>query len=140
MIDNVDDIIDDYEGMFGMNTSSPEEFVATAGEPFDLTTGPISSEGAIIEALHTIYDPELPVDIYELGLIYEIDIKSDGSVNIEMSLTAPNCPVAGEMPNQVARTVAEVFGVGEVEVRLVWEPMWTPDRMSDDAKLILNVY
>lgn len=133
--------MNDYNDyIFNGDVAISEEFVATAGTPLDLTTGSIATEEDIIMALHTIRDPELPIDIYELGLIYEINIKSDGSVDIEMSLTSPGCPVAGEMPGEVARTVAAVFGVGEVTVKLVWDPMWTPERMSDDARLIVGFY
>lgn len=136
----------DYHGMDGMFPMHGEpdeditsgEFKATAGEPFDMTTGCAASEEAIIEALHTVYDPEIPVDIYELGLIYEINQGDNGSVDIKMSLTSPGCPVAGEMPGEVARAVADVSGVGEVTVLLVWDPMWTPERMSDDAKMVLD--
>ena len=93
----------------------------------------------MIEALHTVYDPEIPVDIYELGLIYEIDIKGDGDIFVLMSLTAPGCPVAGEMPGEVAEAVAKVEGTGQVTVRLVWDPPWTPERMTEDAKLALGM-
>lgn len=134
-------MINEYN-IFGYDTdsSTDTEFTAIAGEAFDLTTQSIASEEDIIIALHTVYDPEIPVDIYELGLIYEIDISSDGSVNIKMSLTSPGCPVAGEMPGDVARTVAEVSGVGEVTVHLVWDPVWSTERMSEDAKLMLGFY
>ena len=93
----------------------------------------------IITMIKTCYDPEIPVDIYELGLIYELDIGKDGSIRIVMSLTAPGCPVAGEMPGQVAEAVAAVEGVGEVEVELTWDPPWTPERMSEDARLALGM-
>ena len=94
---------------------------------------------AIVEQLKTVFDPEIPVDIYELGLIYTIDRKDGGDVEIEMSLTAPGCPVAGEMPGMVAQAVSAVEGVGKVEVTIVWEPAWTPERMSEDAKLVLGM-
>ena len=129
--------MDEYEDFMSDNIS-PEEFTATAGNPLDSTVF-VASKESIIEALHTVYDPEIPVDIYELGLIYELNIKENGSVDIKMSLTSPGCPVAGEMPGDVARTVASVSGVGEVIVNLVWEPMWTPERMSEDAKLVLGL-
>ena len=112
--------------------------MATAGEPLD-SASPVASEDDIIDALRTVYDPEIPVNIYELGLIYRLNIGERGDVAIEMSLTAPGCPVAGEMPGQVADAVAAVEGVGEVEVRLVWEPVWTPERMSEDARLALGI-
>lgn len=115
------------------------EFVARDGAP--LETGiQVGSEANLIEALKTVYDPEIPVDIYELGLIYEYDIKPDGAVAVKMSLTAPGCPVAGEMPGMVARAVAAVEGFGEVEVELVWDPPWTQDRMSEEAKVALDMW
>lgn len=98
-----------------------------------------ATEEAIVEALCTVYDPEIPVNIYDLGLIYAIDRQEGGNVHILMTLTAPACPVAGEMPMQVANAVAGVDGVGEVEVELTWEPSWTTDRMSEDAKLALDI-
>jgi FeS assembly SUF system protein len=116
-----------------------EDFKATAGEPIEPGTT-VASEAAVIEALHTVYDPEIPVDIYELGLIYELDIKDDGDAAVVMSLTAPGCPVAGEMPGQVAEAVARVEGIGRVEVRLTWDPPWTPERMSEDARLALGMF
>ena len=94
----------------------------------------------IIAALKTVYDPEIPADIYELGLIYKVDIKDDRAVDVEMTLTTPNCPAAGELPVMVENAVASVPGVGVVNVRVVWEPIWTPDRMSDEARLVLNMW
>ena len=123
----------------GFDFGSPqvEEYTATAGEPLAEGT-PVANQEAVIEALHRVYDPEIPVDIYELGLIYELEIKENGDVFIKMSLTAPGCPVAGEMPGQVADMVSLVEGTGQVEVKLVWDPPWTPERMSEDAKLVLG--
>ena len=114
------------------------EFSATAGQPLEQGVAPAAKE-AVIDALRTVYDPEIPVNIYDLGLIYDCDIASDGSVRINMSLTAPGCPVAGEMPGMVADAVSTVQGVGEVNVTLVWEPPWHKDLMSEDAKLALNI-
>jgi FeS assembly SUF system protein len=94
----------------------------------------------IVTALKTVFDPEIPADIYELGLIYKVDIKDDRSVDVEMTLTTPNCPAAGELPTMVENAVASVAGVGPVNVNVVWEPMWTPDRMSDEARLVLNMW
>ncbi|WP_420415217.1 SUF system Fe-S cluster assembly protein [Roseibium sp.] len=94
----------------------------------------------IISAIKTVYDPEIPCDIYELGLIYKVDIEDDRSINIDMTLTAPGCPVAGEMPGWVENAVASVAGVGPVNVDMVFDPPWTPDRMSDEAKVALNWY
>ena len=107
---------------------------ASTGEP-----GGVLYE-SVIDALKDIYDPEIPVNIYDLGLIYETERLTDGDVKVLMTLTAPACPVAGEMPYDVAAAVSGVEGVGEVEVMLTWEPAWTPDKMSEDAKLILNMY
>lgn len=114
------------------------EFIARRGEPLPEGT-PVAGEQAVIEAMQTVYDPEIPVNIYDLGLIYTLEINEDGSVRVEMSLTAPGCPVAGEMPGRVAEAVSAVPGVGEVEVRLVWDPPWTMDRMTEDAKLALGM-
>lgn len=94
----------------------------------------------IIAALKTVYDPEIPADIYELGLIYKIDIKDTRDVEIDMTLTAPACPVAGEMPQWVENAVRAVPGVGEVTVNLVFDPAWEPSRMSDEARLALNMF
>jgi len=94
----------------------------------------------IIAALKTVYDPEIPADIYELGLIYRIDIDDDRNVAIDMTLTAPGCPVAGEMPGWVENAVSAVPGVGKVEVAMVFDPPWTVERMSDEAKVALNWY
>ena len=94
----------------------------------------------IIAALKTVFDPEIPADIYELGLIYKVDIKDDRGVDIVMTLTTPNCPAAGELPTMVENAVASVPGVGVVTVNLVWEPSWSPDRMSDEARLVLNMW
>ena len=85
----------------------------------------------IVAALKTVFDPEIPADIYELGLIYKVDIKDDRGVDIVMTLTTPNCPAAGELPTMVENAVASVPGVGVVTVNLVWEPAWSSDRMSD---------
>ena len=94
----------------------------------------------IVAALKTVFDPEIPADIYELGLIYKVDIKDDRSVDVVMTLTTPNCPAAGDLPTMVENAVASVPGVGVVNVNLVWEPMWSPDRMSDEARLVLNMW
>lgn len=96
--------------------------------------------GDIVAALKTVFDPEIPADIYELGLIYKVDIKDDRSIAIEMTLTTPNCPAAEELPTMVENAVASVAGVGPVGVNIVWEPAWTPDRMSDEARLVLNMW
>lgn len=94
----------------------------------------------VIAALKTVYDPEIPADIYELGLIYKIDIENDRSVKIEMTLTAPGCPVAGEMPGWVQNAVGAVEGVSDVDVDMVFDPPWTPDRMSEEAQVAVGWY
>ncbi|MDE1148424.1 MAG: SUF system Fe-S cluster assembly protein [Azospirillaceae bacterium] len=94
----------------------------------------------VTEALRTVYDPEIPVNIYELGLIYRCDIDAEGQVQIDMTLTAPGCPVAGEMPGQVQGVVGSVDGVKDVTVNLVWEPAWNPSLMSDEARVALNMF
>ena len=114
-------------------------FIAKAGKKNNSSTR-IIEKSEIVESLKTIYDPELPVNIYDLGLIYDIRIIDKNDLNIKMSLTAPGCPVAGEMPGQVANTLAKIPNVGLIEVELVWEPAWTKDRMSEDAKLALDIY
>jgi FeS assembly SUF system protein len=94
----------------------------------------------IVSALKTVYDPEIPADIYELGLIYKIDIGDDRGIKIDMSLTSPNCPSAQELPIMVENAVASVNGVGPVKVDVVWDPPWDPSRMSDEARLVLNMW
>ena len=94
----------------------------------------------IVAALKTVFDPEIPADIYELGLIYKVDISDERAVDVTMTLTTPNCPAAAEMPQMVENAVASVPGVGVVNVNIVWEPAWTPDRMSEEAKLELNMF
>lgn len=96
-------------------------------------------EGRVIEMLRTIYDPEMPVNIYDLGLIYALEVNSDGDVAIRMTLTAPNCPVAQTFPQSVQETLACVPGVRNVKVELVWEPLWSRDHMSEAAKLELGM-
>ncbi|MEP2829593.1 MULTISPECIES: SUF system Fe-S cluster assembly protein [Alphaproteobacteria] len=94
----------------------------------------------IIAAMKTVYDPEIPVDIYELGLIYKVDISDDRDVLIDMTLTAPGCPVAGTMPIMVEDAVRTVEGVGDVRVNMTFDPPWDPSRMSDEARVALNMY
>jgi len=94
----------------------------------------------IIAGLKTVYDPEIPADIYELGLIYKIDIGDDRTVKIDMSLTSPNCPAAQDLPVMVENAVSSVPGVRETKVAVVWDPPWDPSRMSDEARLVLNMW
>ena len=94
----------------------------------------------LIAALKTVYDPEIPVDIYELGLIYKVDLSDDKDVLIDMTLTAPGCPVAGEMPGWIEDAVMKVEGIRSARANLVFEPPWDPSKMSDEAKLALNMF
>jgi FeS assembly SUF system protein len=96
--------------------------------------------GKLVTALKTVYDPEIPVDIYELGLIYKVDVADNKDVAVDMTLTAPNCPVAGEMPGMVQAALQLVDGIGEVSVNMTFDPPWTPERMSEEAKLELNMF
>ena len=93
----------------------------------------------VLEALKTVRDPEIPVNLVDLGLIYELIVRKDGTVYVEMTLTTPACPVAGALPGQVQQAVAGVAGVNDVRVRLVWTPPWSQDRMSEEAKLELGL-
>ena len=114
-----------------------EEITAHAGVPLDDHTS-VAAKDMVIEGLRTVYDPEIPVNIYDLGLIYELNISDTGAVKVAMTLTAPGCPVAGIMPQMIADAAASVIGVGEVEVQLVWDPPWDKDMMAEDAKLALG--
>ena len=114
--------------------ASPGTWTPDGAEP------PRVNDDDIITAIATVYDPEIPVNIYELGLIYAIDIYDDGKVKVEMTLTAPACPSAQELPEQVRDAVLLVPGVVDVEVETVWDPPWDPSRMTDEARLQLNMF
>jgi FeS assembly SUF system protein len=101
---------------------------------------PKPTEDALIAAIGTVYDPEIPVNIYELGLIYAFDIGEDGRIKVEMTLTAPGCPSAQELPEQVREAVMAVPGVTDCAVEVVWDPPWDPSRMSEEARLALNMF
>jgi len=118
---------------FAKSWDAPQQGALTELEIADLTD-------AIVEALKTVFDPEIPVDIYELGLIYKVDINDERDVLIEMTLTAPGCPVAGEMPGWVEDAVAGVPGIRSATAKLVFDPPWDSSRMSDEAKLSLNMF
>ena len=96
-------------------------------------------QAAVVDALKSIYDPEIPVDIYELGLIYDVDISEDGDAVVTMTLTTPHCPVAESLPNEVELRVLSVPGIRDAEVKLVWDPPWDPSKMSDEARLELGM-
>ncbi|HEY3570818.1 MAG TPA: SUF system Fe-S cluster assembly protein [Thermoanaerobaculia bacterium] len=122
----------------------PEQETATQPEAPEATaaavTDPSDIENGIVEALKTVYDPEIPVNIYELGLIYDVDIQEEGAVKVKMTLTAPGCPVAGTLPGEVQAKVAGVPGVSSAEVELVWDPAWNPSMMSEAARLELGMF
>ena len=122
-----------------------EDVQKTEDRPSEVTARVLDDDGlealrlGVVDALHTVYDPEIPVDIYELGLIYDINIQPSGDVAIKMTLTAPGCPVAGSMPDMVKDAVGTVESVGKVDVELVWDPPWDRDRMSETAQLALGM-
>jgi FeS assembly SUF system protein len=133
-----------YDPIFGgapaPDPSETEGLTATAGQPREAGNGgEIPSEEALVNALRDVYDPEIPVNIYDLGLIYDLDVAESGDVSVEMTLTTPGCPVAGQMPQWTADAVAMVPGTGKVTVTLTWDPPWTMDQMSEDAKLALGL-
>jgi FeS assembly SUF system protein len=112
---------------------------ARAGTP--LADGvAVAAESIVVDAMREVYDPEIPVNIFELGLIYDYKVSAAGAVDIQMTLTAPGCPVAGVLPGHLARTVSEAEGVGEVVVELVWDPPWTMDKMSEAARVELDMF
>ena len=115
------------------------EFVAYAGIEIssDETKAAMND---IIEAIRSVSDPEIPINVYDMGLIYKIEQKDNGNIYIEMTLTAPTCPIAGVLPQQVADTVSSIKGVGKTEVKLVWEPAWTPDKMTNEAREMLELF
>ena len=135
--------------------NAQDEAKTAAAAPTDATTAPDAaapSTGALPEAeiarltdgiiagLKTVFDPEIPADIYELGLIYRIDIADDRAVTIDMTLTTPNCPAAQDLPVMVENAVSSVPGVGPTTVNIVWDPPWDPSRMSDEARTTLNMW
>ena len=119
-----------------MNDTSPTQGSWTP----DGEVTPKPSEDALIAACASVYDPEIPVNIYELGLIYAVEIEDDGKVKVEMTLTTPSCPSAQELPSQVEESVRMVPGVTDVSVEVVWDPPWDQGRMSEDARLALNMF
>jgi FeS assembly SUF system protein len=123
--------------------TTSETFAETWGEPQKAALDQAEIDRLtddLIAALKTVYDPEIPVDVYELGLIYKVDLSDDRDVLIDMTLTAPGCPVAGEMPGWIEDAVMKVEGVRSARANLVFDPPWDPSKMSDEAKLALNMF
>lgn len=116
-----------------------QDFVAYAGEKLAIGVDKAKMTD-IVESIRTVSDPEIPINVYDMGLIYKIDQQDNGDIFIDMTLTAPTCPIAGILPQQVADAVASTQGVGKVEVHLVWEPAWTPERLTDEAKEMLELF
>ncbi|HEX6898746.1 MAG TPA: SUF system Fe-S cluster assembly protein [Thermoanaerobaculia bacterium] len=122
-----------------------EETPVEAADPADPSASsdpsdPSEIENGIVEAVKTVFDPEIPVNIYELGLIYDIDIQEGGTVQVKMTLTSPGCPVAGSLPGEVKEKIETVPGVTSVDVELVWDPAWNPSMMSEAARLTLGMF
>jgi len=122
-------------------SDAPQNSVSEAGIASALSPQELEAfTSKLVTALKTVFDPEIPVDIYELGLIYKVDVADNKDVAVDMTLTAPNCPVAGEMPENVKAALQLVDGIGEVTVKMTFDPPWTPERMSEEAKLELNMF
>ncbi len=119
-------------------SSSAVEPAAQTMSPVDQLTAQ-ATEARVLEAIRSCYDPEIPVNIYDLGLIYNVDVDAEGSVRVDMTLTSPACPVAGTLPIEVENKVKAVDGVTAAKVEIVWDPPWTPERMSEAARLQLNI-
>lgn len=127
--------------MPAMDVAPPEEGeVIQRGSPMPEGQDTVASESSVVEALRSVYDPEIPVNIYDLGLIYDLKIQDKGNVDIVMTLTAPACPVAGTLPGEVADAVAAIDGTGEVAVTITWDPPWTPENMSEVARVALDMF
>ena len=116
-----------------------KDYVAKAGKPLALGT-PTASREEIIEALKTVCDPEIMINIWDMGLVYKLEQKENGDIYIEMTVTSPMCPVAGVLPEQAAQAVAALDGTGEIEVKIVWEPAWSFEMLSDEAKAMFEVF
>jgi len=132
--------VDEANLLEAMTQPLPDkDYKVNVGTPLPVGT-PVANKESIIAALKTVSDPEIMINIWDMGLIYDIRIQDNGNVEIDMTVTAPTCPVAGILPAQAAEAVAAVEGTGEVEVRLVWEPVWTFERLSDEAKMMFEMF
>ena len=116
-----------------------QDYTARAGTPLPQGTSP-ATVNDVIEAIRQVYDPEIPVNVYDMGLIYGIDVKENGDVLIDMTLTAPGCPVAGILPQQVADAVSLLNDTGQVEVKIVWEPQWSIEKMTDEGRAMVDLF
>lgn len=129
----------------GANDTAPAASPGDAGDAGEAPPSPVDAikiealKASVVETLRTVFDPEIPVNIYELGLIYKVDATPDGKVDVEMTLTSPMCPVAGSLPPEVETKIKAIEGVSEAKVEVVWEPPWTPDKMTEAARLQLNM-
>jgi len=146
MMDNTDKTdVREYEGNSALNVDLEADMpvetsgTAVAGSALSQEELDLLSD-KMIEAIKTVYDPEIPVDVYELGLIYKIDVDDERNIEVDMTLTAPGCPVAGEMPIWVENAIASIDGVGTVKVTLVFDPPWDMSRLSDEARVALNMF
>jgi FeS assembly SUF system protein len=146
MIDDIENTDSrSYEGNSAL-CFEPEEAKSTEIEGTEVAGSALTQEeldiltDRMVAAIKTVYDPEIPVDVYELGLIYKIDVDDNRNIDVDMTLTAPGCPVAGEMPIWVENAIASVEGVGTVKVTLVFDPPWDMSRLSDEARVALNMF
>ena len=135
-LDNVDDT--EAQLLAAMSVDELPVYKAYAGKTL-AKEKTLAQKADIIEALKTVFDPEIPINVYDLGLIYDINQKDNGDIHIDMTLTAPGCPVAGVLPQQAADAVALVDGTGQVEVEIVWEPAWSLERLSEEARMMLEM-
>lgn len=131
-------MVEDTNDPFAFDTAEPPASTDDVERP-EPDAGDPELQARVLEALKTVRDPEIPVNLVDLGLIYELIVRQDGTVYVEMTLTTPACPVAGALPGQVQQAVAAVAGVNDVRVKLVWTPPWSQDRMSEEARLELGL-
>lgn len=121
------------------NLSEITDIIVVRGEPLEKSITPLQNKDDVIEAIKLVFDPEIQIDVYNLGLIYDIFLKTNGNVNVLMTLTSPTCPMADEIPIWVAETIASLEGVGVVEVKIIWDPPWNLDKLTEEAKFQLDI-